>query len=138
MNPLQNVKFQQMIKPVDNNGATATDVEIDTKGWHYLVVHFSFGNVAADQTACTINESDTASQTGTAIVTFTPQLATGGDNTMQAAFIDLRNRKRYISIVNTSGAAATLVSAIGMLWRGDEAPATATARGLSEQFFLPA
>lgn len=135
-NPLQSCKFLQMLAPIDVNGITATDTEIDTLGWHYLAVHVSVGVISANQTACTLNESDTASQTGDVFVTFTPQLATGGDATQQVAFIDLRKRKRYISLVDTGGAAATLISVTGILWRGDQAPDTATERGLSEQFVI--
>ena len=135
-NPLQNVKFHKFLAPIDANGVTVTDLEVDTLGWHYLVIHIIAGNVAADMTALTVNESDTAAQTGDVIVTFTALTAAAGDGDMVACFIDLRKRKRYISIVGTAGAGATLISIVGMLYNGDQAPDTATERGLVEQFII--
>lgn len=136
MNPLQNITFKKLLDPIDINGATATDTEIDTLGYHYLVVYIVTGNVADDMTALTLNESDTAAQTGTAFVTFTAPLGTGGDNTRRAAFIDLRKRKRYVSLVATAASAATLICAIGILSRGDENIQGITGHNLDEEFVI--
>lgn len=129
MNHVQNCKLQLMIPPKDGNaGAPVTNNEVDTAGWHYLSVIIAIGNIAtADATSLTINESDTASQTGTAFVTFTAPTAAGYDNKMVAAYIDLRKRKRYIHIAFAPSANACLVGAIGLLSRGDEAAVGATA-----------
>lgn len=137
MHPLQNCKIAKMLAPIDANGVTATDTEIDTLGWDYLAVVIGAGNVAADMTALTLNESDTASQTGTAFVTFTALTGSGGDGDTVAAFIDLRNaRKRYISLVATAGSGASLLCAYGILYRGTASPSSATERGLVEQFIV--
>ncbi len=135
-NPFQNSKIVQMLAPIDANGTTATDTEVDTAGFHYLSVIISAGNVAANMSALTLNESDTAAQTGTAFVTFTALTAAGGDNDTVAAFIDLRKRKRYISLVATAGAGATLLSVVGILSRADTTPDTATEQGLVERFIV--
>ncbi len=136
MHPLQNCKVHKFVAPIDANGTTATDTEVDTLGYDYLFVLIGVGNIAADTDVLTINESDTASQTGDVIVTFTDLLATGGDGTQVGAFIDLRGRKRYISLVLDVGAAATLICAYGLLYRSNESPNTATERGLAEQFII--
>lgn len=136
MNILQNVTFKKLLDPIDINGVTATDTEIDTLGYHYLVVYIVTGNVAGDMTALTLNESDTAAQTGTAFVTFSNPAATGGDNTRRAAFIDLRKRKRYVSLVATGASAATLICAIGILSRGDQNIQGITGHNLDEEFVI--
>ena len=135
---LQNAKFVQMIDPIDTTGATVTDIEVDTLGYHYLTVIVSTGNVAANMTALKLQESDTtgaseADFTGSA---FTAPTAAAGDNDTLVAFVDLRKRKRFISIVATGGAGATLISAVGILTRADVSPTSATERGIDEQLIL--
>lgn len=136
MNLHQNITFKKMIDPIDINGTTATDTEIDTLGYHYLLVYVVTGNVAGDMSALTLNESDTAAQTGTAFVTFTAPPGTGGDNTRRCAFIDLRKRKRYISTVATAAGAATLICVIGMLFRADQNTQGITGHNLDEEFII--
>jgi hypothetical protein len=135
---MQNVKFQKMIVPIDNTGATATDVEVDTLGYDYLTVIVQLGNVAANMTALKLQESDVtgsgeADFTGGA---FTAPTAAAGDNDVLVAFVDLRKRKRFISIVATAGAGATLISAIGILSRAEVTPTSATERGIDEQLIV--
>lgn len=133
--PLQNAKIVQMVKPVDTNGATQTDVEVDTAGYDYLTVIVSTGNVAADMTTLKLQESNSsgASEADFTGGAFTAPAGTGGDNNVLAAFIDLRKRKRYISIVVTGGAAATLISVVGILTNAEVSPTSVTERGLNEQ-----
>lgn len=135
---LQNAKFQKMIVPIDTTGATATDVEVDTLGFDYLTVIVQLGNVAANMTALKLQESDTsgASEADFTGGSFTAPTAAGGDNDVLVAFVDLRKRKRYISIVATGGAGATLISAIGILTRAEVTPTSATERGIDEQLIL--
>lgn len=133
---MQNAKIHAFLSPIDINGVTATDTEVDTTGYSYLTVVIRTGNVAGDMSALTLNESDTAAQTGTAFVTFTAPAGTGGDNTTTVAFIDLRKRKRYISLVATASANATLICVLGFLTRADEAPDSATERGIDQQVII--
>lgn len=134
----QNYKFQKMIVPIDANGTTVTDTEVDTLGFDYLTVIVQLGNVAANMTTLKLQESDSsgaseADFTGSA---FTAPTAAGGDNDVLVAFVDLRKRKRYISIVATAGAGATLISAIGILSRAEVTPTSATERGVDEQLIV--
>lgn len=136
---MQDVKFAQMIRPIDLTGATATDIELDTQGWDYLTVIVGTGVISADMTALKLQENDVAATseadiTGAAWTTF--PLATGGDNTLRVGFLDLRKRKRYISIVATGGAGATLIYALAILSRAEKTPTSVTERGADEQFIL--
>lgn len=135
---LQNCKFQKMIVPIDTTGATATDVEVDTLGFDYLTVIVQLGNVAANMTALKLQESDTtaASEADFTGGAFTAPTAAAGDNDVLVAFVDLRKRKRFISIVATAGAGATLISAIGILSRAEVTPTSATERGIDEQLIV--
>jgi hypothetical protein len=135
---LQNCKFQKMIVPIDTTGATATDVEVDTLGFDYLTVIVQLGNVAANMTALKLQESDTtaASEADFTGGAFTAPTAAAGDNDVLVAFVDLRKRKRFISIVATGGAGATLISAIGILSRAEVTPTSATERGIDEQLIV--
>jgi len=135
---MQNCKIVRMLDPIDINGATATDTEVDTLGWDYLTVIVVTGNVAGNMSALKLQESD-ASGSGEADISgaaFTAPAATGGDNTRRACFIDLRKRKRYISTVATAAASATLIAVIGILSRAEKTPTSATERGLDEQLII--
>jgi hypothetical protein len=127
-----------MIVPIDTTGATATDVEVDTLGFDYLTVIVQLGNVAANMTALKLQESDTtaASEADFTGGAFTAPTAAAGDNDVLVAFVDLRKRKRFISIVATGGAGATLISAIGILSRAEVTPTSATERGIDEQLIV--
>lgn len=133
----QNYKFQTMIRPVDATGTTATDIEIDTRGYDYLTVVIQLGNVAANMTALKLQESDSS---GASEADFTGSAFTAptssDDNKFYVALLDLRKRKRYISIVATAGAGATLISAIGILSRAEVTPTSASERGAAEQIVL--
>lgn len=135
---LQNVKFQKMIVPASISSATATEIECDTKGYDYLTVIVQLGDVPANMTVLKLQETDTSGSgeadfTGSA---FTAPTAAGGDSDVLVAFIDLRKRKRYISIVATAGAGTTFLSAIGILSRAEVSPTSATERGIDEQLVL--
>lgn len=132
---LQNAKIVQMLRPIDATGATLTDVEVDTLGYHYLTVIVSTGNVVANMTTLKLQESDTtgASEADFTGGAFTAPTAAAGDNNVLVAFVDLRKRKRFISTVATGGAGATLISAVGILTRADTTPTSATERGVNEQ-----
>lgn len=134
---MQNAKIVPMLRPIDATGATLTDVEVDTQGWDYLTVIVTIGNIAANMTTLKLQESDT---TGASEADFTGSAFTAptssSDNTIVAAFIDLRKRKRFISTVATGGAGATLIAAVGILTRGEVTPTSATERGLTEQLIL--
>lgn len=137
---MQNVKWHNFVLPLDINGTTATDAELDTLGYDYLTVVATTGNVAANMTALKFQSSDT-SGSGEADITgaswATLPLASGGDNTTRVGFIDLRkNSKRYVSVVATAGAGATLIHIQGILSRAEVTPIDVTTRNITEQFLI--
>lgn len=136
---MQNTKLHSFIRPLDINGTTATDAECDTTGYDYMTVYVRTGNVAADMTALKLQESD-ASGSSEADISggswATLPLGTGGDNTTRVAFIDLRKRKKYISLVATAGSGATLIDAFGILSRAEVSPNDVTTRGVTEQIII--
>lgn len=136
---MQNTKLHSFIRPLDINGTTATDAECDTTGYDYMTVYFRTGNVAADMTALKLQESDTSGSgeadiSGGAWSTF--PLASGGDNTTRIGFLDLRKRKKYISVVATAGAGATVVDCFAILSRAELSPIDVTGRGVDQQIIL--
>lgn len=135
---IQNAKFGIGINPVDSTGATTDGTAFDTLGLNYAVCILQAGNVAANSSACKLQESDDNSSwsdvTGGA---FTAPAATGGDNTIRAAFLACGgSRKRYFRVTITGGAGATLVSATWIGTRANQSPNSATERGLTEQVIL--
>ena len=134
---------------IDN--ASATTATIDTLGFDYaeVVVHFGAMDIAV--TAMKMQESDDSGMSGAADVTglvFGTSTNTAGststlpsatdDNKFFSFFIDLRGRKRYLDLVLTlgDGAAGTYVTAFVELWRGENQPCTATARGNSQELLV--
>lgn len=135
----QDTKHHNFILPLDINGSTATDVELDTMGWDYLTVYATTGNVAADMTALKFQHNAVAA-TSEADITggswATLPLATGGDNLTRVGFIDLRKIDRYVSVVATAGSGATLIHVYGILSRAVKTPTTAAERGATLQFLV--
>lgn len=133
----QNAKYVAALPPVSvAGGATATTTEIDTLGFDYVELLIQSGLVGANGVATIkVQESDVSGsgQTDVTGLSFTA-LVDADDNKILGAFIDMRGRKRYLTLVITNGATnASLMSAIARLSRGKQTPATATARGLQEQ-----
>lgn len=141
MVPLQNAIFAMTIPPQDANGATPTATVFDTAqitnnlGPSTTVFCLiMLGNIAADATSCIVQESSVSnfgSDTAT-VVTFTNPTASGSDNTMLGATINMGARKRYFRVVFTGGAAATLVTAIFVALPTGISPTTAALRGLAQ------
>lgn len=134
----QNCKFVAALAPVNATGATFTDTEVDTAGFHYAVFLIQAGVLgAAGVTALKIQESD-ASGSGEADFTggAFSALVNADDGKMCVAFIDLRKRKRYLSLVATAGANECFLSAVCMLFRADESPDSLTERGLLQQLLV--
>lgn len=138
---IQDIKHHNFILPLDINGTTATDVELDTQGWSYLMVIATTGNVAANMTALKFQTNDVAATseadiTGGAWATL--PLASGGDNLTWIGYLDLRSNKckRYVSVVATAGAGATLIHVQGILFNPVKTPTTAAERGATEQFII--
>jgi hypothetical protein len=133
----QCAKYVLALPPISvAGGATATDTEVDTKGFDYAEFIIMSGLVGANGVSeITIQESDT-SGSGEANITdatFT-DLVDADDNKILCCFLDLRKRKRYLSLVLTNGATnASVMAALVRLSRAEEAPNTAAERGLLQQ-----
>lgn len=101
MNPLQNITF----KHFSVNGATATTKEFDCLNADYLVVQFfTSGGSDAAMDVLKLQESD-ASGSGQAdiagtdlIASVTSPTAVAADDGCAVYVVDLRGRKRYITI----------------------------------------
>jgi hypothetical protein len=141
-NPLQDVKIINMIPPVaikDNTSWTTT--EIDTLGYDYALAIVNLGATDIAMAALKMQESNTPGSnygdvTGLVFGTSTDALSgstsalptAAQDDKVFAFQIDLRGRKRYLDLVATAGngTVGTYLSGVCILWRGDNAPRTAT------------
>lgn len=143
MKALQNAKIGIGLSPIDATGTTFTPIAFDlgTGGpYSEVMCIVQTGNVAADMTSLKLVERDDSATltSGTTDITgggFTAPLATGGDNTIRCAFVPLGGpRKRYIGVIGTAGAGATLINAV---WIGIPAvmPNSNTERGVTETLF---
>lgn len=131
---------------VDNGSFTTA--EIDTLGYDYLTIIAAFGNVPANVAALTITESNTAGSghgnvTGLIVgtsantdgTTSVLPTAAAGDGRVIVFEIDLRGRRRYIDTTLTAGNGAGTVTeacVIAILSRAEDAPVTATERGVND------
>lgn len=138
----QDAKYVPVIRPVaivDN--ASWTTIEIDTKGWDYLELVFSFGATDIAMAALQITESDTTGTGHVAFINYASGTDIDGnalvlptadaDNDLYAVQIDLRKRKRFIDVTATAGdgTAGTFLAAFGRLSRGEIAPNTSSEFG---------
>lgn len=144
---IQNAKVINLIPPVaikDNSSWTAT--EIDTLGYHYLHCAINLGATDIAAAALKLQESDTSGSGGADITGLifgtstntagsTSALPTAGDDGDVFGFdVDLRGRKRYITLVATAGngTVGTYASGLAFLFRPDVGPTTAAERGFNQ------
>lgn len=109
--------------PLDINGTTNSGASLDTSvlgGLGEVAAIVTIGNIAADSTALKVqhsdNDSDWADVTGGGFSGTALPTAAGGDN--DCWLIHLRtggSLRRYVRIVATAGAGATLY---GVVWIG--------------------
>lgn len=138
---LQQAKFAKVLAPVSvAGGATATCTEVDTLGFRAGAFYVFTGLVGANGATAKWQESDVSGSGGADITGAThTALVDADDGIAVCTEIDLRGRKRYITLVAIDGATnASLLSAFALLYRGEEAPNTAAKRGIQEQLFIPA
>lgn len=133
----QNTKTVSLFAPqsVATNG-TATGIA-SVVGWDYAKVVLHLGTAAASNvdTTITLTEGDTTSSFATA-TDLAVTTAAPNTNTPQIYgwLLDLRKRKKNLKITfapNTN--VARLAGATMELYRGEQAPTTATLRGLDVQ-----
>lgn len=125
--------------------ATATFThEIDTAGFKYASIDVIFSPYTASSVSIAnvlrVSESDTASATGSNVsglvggTDFTiasTGASTGADVGAVARFnVDLRGKKRYLTVVTTPGNSVAVAS-VARLSKGEDMPITASAAGVN-------
>ena len=132
-----NAKYLQALAPISvAGGAGATTTEIDTLGFDYAEFIICLGLVGANGiTTVKVQESDVAGS-GQVDITGTSFTAPvdADDNKIGICRLDLRKRKRYLTLVVTNGATnASVLGALVRLSRARQVPDTATDRGATLQ-----
>jgi hypothetical protein len=144
MQNLQNLKFVNVTPPaaiVDN--AAFTTATLDTKGARTVCWLVTLGALDIAVAAMKLRESDDSGMSGAADISgadfsvspLTLPAATD-DNKLYAIFVTMSgSRKRYqdLSLTGGDGAAGTYATVIAILDRLEQAPSTATLRGLAQQ-----
>lgn len=123
---------------VDN--AAFTTNEIDTIGFRHLTIYVMLGALDIALAAFKATQSDTAGSGHSDIsgADFAAALpAATADNNIYAIHIDLLGKKRYIDLTLTGGdgSTGTYLCAWGVLSRGEEAPNSASERGVTAELF---
>lgn len=139
----QAVKVAPLVIPVSLNNATATSLIVDTQGFHYGDIVIQIGASAGELSALKLQEDDASDGNTATDITgaaFTgddlPGTASDGD-TLSIKLPLGGTRKRYLKLVATEdNTGAMLFSATALLSRADEAPDTATKRGLAAEVIL--
>lgn len=137
MHFLQACAYSLTLAPADINGTsgtliTALDTSVGTQAGFIVAA----GNVAADMSALKVQESDTGSGSWTDVTggAWTSPTAASGDNKVYLWLGDKVNNawtKRYLQVVATGGAGATLISCVGICGTGQMiASPTGTAQTL--------
>lgn len=152
MNHMQQTKWVGVLPPaaIVDNASFTTNV-IDTKGFDYCVIAVYLGATDIALTALKVQEAEaTSSSTAltsgadvTGLVWGTSNNHVGVASTLPSATddnkvylfeIDCRNRMRYLDVTITigDGAAGGFVTALAVLYRGENLGTTAAARGAGE------
>lgn len=150
----QNTKTVPVIQPqaiVDNgyfvgSHQGTTPVNVDTQGFNYAVACVMLGETDVALAELSVYESDTTTDGDFAIIAasnFATSPATlpsaTDDNKVYKVFIPLGgSRKRYLRVNAKGGNGSTggFLSAWVDLHRANQAPNTATERGLGQQLFV--
>ena len=137
----QDCKYVQVIPPTAIvDAASHAEVEIDTLGYHYAEIIFFLGATDIGITALAVQETDTTgsgeanvtgliSGTSADIDGVTSVLPSATDDGQVTVFqIDLRKRKRFLSLVAThgNGSVGGFAAAVCRLSRGDVAATAST------------
>ena len=137
MKNMQNVKFAAAVVPQSLNAATGTSTAVDTLGYSYATCVVHLGSLTLAATACKWQSCDTSGGVyvdipGAAFTTLPTALDDFG---FFAVYVNLQGLGKFLKVVFTAGAAATLVTAFVILSEANETPNTATERGLVQQLF---
>ena len=128
---------------VDNAGFTTNT--IDTAGFAFLTIIVLLGATDIALAALKLQESDASNMAGATDVAgadFSVSPATlpsaTDDNKLFAIQVNLAGRKRYLDLVMTGGdgTAGAYATAIALLSDASEVPASATARGFTQELIV--
>ena len=128
-----------------NNGSYTT-TEIDTQGFRQMTLIVQLGATDIAATALKLQESDTSGSGQTDITALTfggtglDALPTAtDDNNLFAFHVDLKNRKRYLTLVMPWGNGSTggFAAAVAVLSRPEAAASTKTLRGFTGEVLSP-
>lgn len=136
---LQKCKFFTVLAPISvAGGATATCVEVDTRGFRAAALVVQSGLVGANGVTTIKWQDSETSGSGGADITGASHTALldADDGKNVGTYLDFRGKKRYVTLVLVNGATnASLMSAVAVLYRAEESPDSASERGLLEQLF---
>jgi len=136
---MQTVKLVNALSPQSINGTDTYGNAIDTAGFSQFAFIFQTGTIgAADFDNLAIYESETSGGsytlwTGSAM---TAPLQTQDDLVWLWDLQGGGTHKRYLKIRVDPGAAASLVSAVAVLYNANQMPNTDTERGVAQSLFL--
>lgn len=137
------MKYVTAIAPAVVDGAAATSVAIDTQGFDYLSIILMLGVADDALTVLKVTESEVSGSgyvdVDDADFSTDSTLPTAGEDGLRfGAFINLQNRKRYIKLETTAGAAGAGVAmaALAILSRAKQVPFDAASRGLTREVIV--
>lgn len=137
-------KVVAVTNPVAINDNTAyTTNEVDTLGFRFVSFYIMFGAMDIAVAVLKLNEGDVSGSANTLVpgTDFSVSPATlpsaTDDNHIFAIHVDMKGRKRFLDLQFTAGdgAAGTFACAWAVLSRAEAAPASAAARGLTQELF---
>jgi hypothetical protein len=151
MNEAQHAKWALLLTDQTKDNDTFTAVELDTKGFSYVEIAAIFQNIPANVAALKVQESDAlianggvyADVTGAIVGTSLTiagaasalPLAAGGDDGITLFQLDMRDRKRYLTLVATAGnggGTVTELTAVARLSRAEQVPIDAAGMGAAQ------
>lgn len=143
MENLQRARWVTITPPgaiVDNAAFTTTEIDTVSTGIKYdwLTIALQLGALDIAPSVCKVTHSDTSGSGFTDVSGGSLSPVATDDNTRFVFHVDLRNKKRYIdfNLTGGDGAAGTYATAIGILTSGNEAPTTATMRGVTAEVVI--
>lgn len=130
---LQGAKYALSIVPQSINGTDTLGTAVDTLGFHYAQCIFHSGDTGAavyDNLAVQTCETSGGTYADVTGAVFTAP-ASNEDNKFYVAYIDLRKgvANRFLKWRADPGAAASLLAAFIILYRGDNVPDNVTDQG---------
>jgi hypothetical protein len=132
-----NNKYFLTLPPQSINGTDTDSTEIDCKGYNYLTVVFLYGASTADMDNLSLKSASAAGGSYSVYSGSAMDVPTAtDDNKVWVWNINLGGKNRFWKVRCDPGAAATLVGAVAILSRGDQAPNTDAERGVDQSITI--